>query len=63
LTTVPGTDRLLTASEVAELVGVSTRWIEDAARRDSIPHVRLGRFVRFRRESVLEWIARQERGS
>ena len=55
-------DRLLDASEVAELLHVSRRWVEDAARRDDIPNVPLGRSVRFRREAVLAWVEAQERG-
>jgi excisionase family DNA binding protein len=60
LTAAP--DRLLDAAEVAELLNVSRRWVEDAARRDEIPHVALGKFIRFRRAAVLAWLQAQERG-
>ncbi len=54
------TDRLLTASEVAEMLAVPERWIRDASREGRIPCVRLGRYVRFRRETVLAWIESRE---
>lgn len=50
------TDRLLDAAEVAEMLGMSRRWVEDATRRGEIPHVRLGRFFRYRAESVRGWV-------
>lgn len=55
------TDRLLVAAEVAEILGVSRRWVEDATRRGEIPSVRLGRFYRYRRESVAAWVEEAER--
>jgi excisionase family DNA binding protein len=54
-------DQLLTAEEVARLLQVRTSWLYDAARRGAIPHVRLGRYVRFRRDSVDAWIRERER--
>jgi excisionase family DNA binding protein len=53
-------DRLLDATEVAELLSVSRRWVEDATRRGEIPHVRLGRFPRYRPETIATWVAEQE---
>jgi excisionase family DNA binding protein len=55
-TSAPMNDRLLTAAEVAEKLGVSRRWVEDATRRGDIPHVRLGRFPRYRAETIALWI-------
>ena len=56
------TDRLLTAAEVAELLSVPKSWPLEQARADAIPHVRIGRYVRFRREAVLAWVDGLERG-
>jgi excisionase family DNA binding protein len=55
-------DRLLTPREVASILSVSPRWVEDATRRGELPHVRLGRFPRYRRESIEAWVAENERG-
>jgi excisionase family DNA binding protein len=50
------TDRLLTVDEVAELLHVAPSWVRSSAREGAIPAVRLGRWLRFRRRSVLEWV-------
>src|SRR3954453_19774863 len=42
------TGRLLTAEEVAQLTGMTKEWVWAQARADLIPHVRLGRYCRFR---------------
>jgi excisionase family DNA binding protein len=55
-------DRLLTAGEVAELLAVPATWPLEQARAGHIPHVRLGRYVRFRREAVLAWVDGLEQG-
>jgi excisionase family DNA binding protein len=54
--------RLLNAPEAAELLGVKPSWVLTEARAGRLPHVRLGRYVRFRQDSLEEWLARQERG-
>jgi len=55
-------ERLLSATEVADLLAVPLSWVREAARQDQLPHVRLGRYVRFEREQVLDWVARQRSG-
>ena len=50
-------DRLLTAEEIADYLGYSVRTIYDKVQRDQIPHIRLGRTVRFRRAQIDAWIA------
>jgi excisionase family DNA binding protein len=49
-------DLLLTDDELAELLGMSTRWVGDRARAGEIPHIRLGRFRRYRRADIDAWI-------
>jgi excisionase family DNA binding protein len=53
-------DRLLNAGEVAELLGVPERWVRDHTRSGLIPHVKLGRYTRYRRAAVLNWLDEQE---
>ena len=53
---------LLTSEQVAELLSVDTSWVREQARRETIPHLRLGRYVRFRRASIEEWLAERECG-
>jgi excisionase family DNA binding protein len=54
---------LLTAGEVADLLGVRASWVYDRARARGIPHLRLGRHVRFRLEAVEAWIEELEDSS
>jgi excisionase family DNA binding protein len=57
----PAAVRLLTADEVAEILGVPRTFVYALARRGDMPSVHLGeRYVRFRREAVYEWIAANE---
>jgi excisionase family DNA binding protein len=51
---------LLTAQEVAERLGVSKDWVWAQARAGAIPHVRLGRYRRFRAEAIEAWIVELE---
>ena len=42
--------RLVDAAAAAEILGVPKTWVLAEARADRIPHVRLGRYVRFEPE-------------
>jgi len=55
-------DRLLTAEEVAERLGMRIDWVWAQARANRIPHVRLGRYRRFRESAVEAWIQELETG-
>ncbi|MGH2987333.1 MAG: helix-turn-helix domain-containing protein, partial [Solirubrobacterales bacterium] len=46
-------DRLLTAADVAELLSVPVSWVREHTRSGLIPHVQLGRYVRYRQETVV----------
>ena len=52
---------LLTAEQVASMLGVPTTWVYEQARRGLIPTVQLGRYRRFRREAIEAWIEEQEK--
>jgi excisionase family DNA binding protein len=56
------TERLLTAAEVAELLAVPESWVRQESRANRIPHMRLGRYVRYDRTAVLDWLAEQQAG-
>jgi excisionase family DNA binding protein len=57
------TDPLLTADEVADLLRVTRAWVYTETRARRIPHVRLGRYVRYRRSAVEAWVAQLEAAS
>jgi excisionase family DNA binding protein len=53
-------DDLLTAEEVAAVLRVTPAWVYAETRRHRIPHLRLGRYVRYRREALEEWMRQVE---
>jgi excisionase family DNA binding protein len=57
------TDGLLTAEEVASLLQVTPAWVYAETRRRRIPHIRLGRYVRYRRLALQAWMDDMERSS
>ena len=59
----PEPRRLLTAEQVADILGVPKAWVYAQSRADRIPTVRLGRYRRYRREAIDQWIAHLEAGT
>jgi excisionase family DNA binding protein len=55
-------EKLLTAEEVADRLDVGVKWVWAQARAGRIPHVKLGRYKRFRSEAIDAWIAQLEEG-
>jgi excisionase family DNA binding protein len=51
--------KLLTADELAARLEVRPSWVEKAARADRIPHVRVGRYRRFRWPDIEAWLDEQ----
>jgi excisionase family DNA binding protein len=56
-------EQLLTAGEVAEILGVRVDWVYAQSRAGQIPTVTLGRYRRYRREAIEDWIQALERAS
>ena len=48
--------RLLTANEVSDLLGISREALWRYVRMGLIPHIRIGRLIRFVEKDILEWI-------
>ncbi|MFZ1926911.1 MAG: helix-turn-helix domain-containing protein [Solirubrobacteraceae bacterium] len=48
---------LLDARQAAAILNVPASWIAAEARAGRIPHVRLGRYVRFNAEELMRWCA------
>ncbi len=53
---------LLNAGQAAELLNVPESWVRTEARAGRIPHVRLGRYVRFEAEELREWWESRRQG-
>jgi excisionase family DNA binding protein len=41
---------------------VTRSWVYAETRREALPHVRLGRYVRYRRSAIERWLEGAERG-
>ena len=57
------TDRLLTAEQVADLIGMTPDYVYALSRRGRIPTITFGRTRRYRREAIEQWLIEQERGT
>ena len=55
-------EKLMTSDEIAERLGMKTEWVWAQARAGRIPHVRLGRYRRFRESAVEAWLSDLETG-
>ncbi|MDZ4178789.1 MAG: helix-turn-helix domain-containing protein [Coriobacteriia bacterium] len=49
--------RLVTVEELSAFLQVPTSWVYARTAANSIPHVRVGRYVRFRLGEVMKWLA------
>ena len=49
-------EKLLTAPEIAEHLGVRTSTIYQWTHQEFIPHIKLGKLVRFRECDVVRWL-------
>jgi len=54
--------KLMTAEETGELLSVKKSWVYAETRAGRIPHVKLGRYYRYRREAIEAWVADLEQG-
>jgi excisionase family DNA binding protein len=47
--------KLLTPTEVADLLRVPLSWVYSRSRRDAIPVSRLGKYLRFDQDQITAW--------
>ena len=60
--TADSNEDLLTAAEVASLLRMTSGWVYAETRANRIPHLRLGRYVRYRRSAMSSGWGRSRRG-
>ena len=53
--------RLVDAHTAATLLGVPASWVLAEARANRIPHIRLGKYVRFEPDRLTAWWTSKER--
>jgi excisionase family DNA binding protein len=51
---------LLTAQDVATILGVPAPWVYAKSRAGAIPTVKLGRYYRYRADAIHEWVKTHE---
>jgi excisionase family DNA binding protein len=54
---------IITANEVAALLRMTPAWVYAETRCNRIPHMRLGRYFRYRRSAIEAWMTALENGS
>jgi len=59
----PENARLLQPAEVADQLGVPVSWVYAECRAGRLPHVKLGKYTRVRREALTVWLMALEAGS
>lgn len=60
--TADSNEDLLIAAEVASLLRMTSGWVYAETRANRIPHLRLGRYVRYRRSAIVQWMGEIEMG-
>lgn len=53
--------KLMTLAEVAEYLSATERQVRDLVYRRKIPHVRVGRLLRFRPAEIEQWLEENKR--
>ncbi|MHA1280343.1 MAG: helix-turn-helix domain-containing protein [Candidatus Helarchaeota archaeon] len=53
-------EKLLTPQEIADILGVQPSTIYQWTHQGYIPHVKIGKFVRFKEKDVEKWVERKE---
>jgi excisionase family DNA binding protein len=54
------TDALLTAEQAAAILSVPTSWVYQKTREGVLPHVKIGRYRRYRQSSLIAWVDSNE---
>lgn len=55
-------ERLISPKELAEKTGLPISWIYAKTESNALPHLKLGRYVRFVPSEVSRWFEAQHRG-
>lgn len=55
--------QLWTADDVAKRLGMGVDWVYSETRAGRIPYVPLGRYVRYRPDSIEQWLRARERAT
>lgn len=56
------TEKLLTINQLAEATGLPASWWYSRTATGRVPHLKLGRYVRFKLADVQRWLESHRRG-
>ena len=65
---LPDIDELLTVDDLARLLKVNRSWVYEHVRnrgrpdRDRLPHIKIGKYIRFEMKTVREYLHRKSQG-
>ncbi|MFB3818194.1 MAG: helix-turn-helix domain-containing protein [Candidatus Methylomirabilales bacterium] len=51
----------LNVDEAAALIGVKKSWLYERTRTNSVPHLKIGKYLRFDRDELTAWLAQFRR--
>lgn len=58
-----GEHELLDAEQVAAMLGMTSAWVYEQSRKGRIPTITLGRYRRYRRAAIEDWLLSMEHGN
>jgi excisionase family DNA binding protein len=51
----------LNVDEAAALIGVKKSWLYERTRTNAVPHLKIGKYLRFDRDELMAWLAQFRR--
>ena len=52
-------DGLLNVESLSEYLGVNKTWVYDRVKFNEIPHIKMGKYLRFKKKQIDKWIEKQ----
>jgi len=56
----PEKENLKTVEQLADYLQVKNQWIYERVKNNEIPFIKVGRFIRFKKEEIDQWIKERE---
>jgi excisionase family DNA binding protein len=53
-------DRLYSVKSLAKYLGVSDQWVYERIKFKEIPHIKIGKFPRFKKADINKWLEEQK---
>jgi excisionase family DNA binding protein len=56
-------DTIFDVESLAQYITVKEQWIYEKVHNNEIPHYKVGKYLRFRKSKIDEWLKKMERGN